>query len=123
MLPITAQKPRSPLCSCPTQISPQWTVYSHLIRVDGMIWKHVNGRAAGTDRNITVFMSVLSRVGNADDGVCEVDCSAGNERVSEGLRSSLKLSSTGSRFYSFLLMQTTRGRTTSYCRNIHTLSI
>lgn len=41
-------------------------------------------------------VSVLSRVGNADDGVCEVECSAGNERVSEGLKSSLKLNSTGS---------------------------
>lgn len=44
----------------------------------------------------SVFMSVLSRVENADDGVCEVECSAGNERVSGALKSSLKLSSTGS---------------------------
>jgi len=33
----------------------------------------------------SVFMSVLSRVENANDGVCEVECSAGNERVSEKL--------------------------------------
>lgn len=65
----------------------------------------------------SVFMSVLSRVENADDDVCEVECSAGNERVSEGLKSSLKLSL--DRLYSVLLMQTPPGRT-SYCHNIHT---